>query len=89
MTRYRRKPEYVEAVRFDPSGPHKMELPAGVRGVPSPGADNWDYMGCHFWIDSWSGRIDVNPGDWIVTDSEGERNALPDEKFEALYDLAD
>lgn len=57
-------------VVLDPLGAHKRILPPGVVGVPSPGADNWGYDGCEFWINAWadgeSRRIDVMPGAWMV-----------------------
>ena len=41
MAKFRKKPVIVEAVRFDPCGAHRVVLPVGVDGVPSPGSDNW------------------------------------------------
>lgn len=37
-----------KSIRFDPAGVHRKELPPGVNGIPSPGADNWAYDGCRF-----------------------------------------
>lgn len=53
---------------FNPTGDHKMTLPPGVNGVPSPNADNWGYEGCEFWIDAPDGCIEVHAGDWLFLD---------------------
>ncbi len=70
--KYRSKPSACEAVQFDPLGAHKMTLPPGVTGVPSPGADNWAYAGCEFWVVTAHGqRTRVVAGDYVVTEPDG------------------
>lgn len=72
MALYRRKPGLVEAVQFDPIGVHKMVLPKGVLGFPSPGADNWSYEGCEFSVVTIHGqKTPVVAGDFIVTEPDG------------------
>lgn len=73
--KYRKKPVIIEAVQFDPLTVHKIDLPDGVRGIPSPGSDNWAYAGCSFFIDTLEGRIRVEKGDWIIRGVKGERFA--------------
>ena len=88
MVKYRKKPVVIEAVRFAPLGEHKMNLPAGVQGQPSPCADNWAYEGCTFWIETLEGRMTVLPGDWIITGVKGERYPCKPDIFGATYEPA-
>jgi hypothetical protein len=88
MARFRKRPVEVEAVRFDTSGPHKMVLPPGVQGVPSPSADNWNYEGCLFFVTTTQGHLAlVERGDWIITEPDGAHHypCKPD-IFEATYE---
>lgn len=87
----RKLPVVVEAVQFDPFGTHKKVLPEGVEGVPSPGADNWAYDGCEFFIrtlEDISHQVPhrVMPGDWIITGVKGERYPCKPDIFEATYE---
>lgn len=88
MAKYRKKPVVVDAVQFDPSGPHKMGLPVGVEGCHGPGADNWNYAGCTFWVVTVHGqRTRVAPLDWIITEPDGVHHypCKPD-IFDATYE---
>lgn len=76
-------------VQFDPSGPHKRDLPAGVRGNPHPNADNWNYEGCAFFCETLEGPLVVHPGDWIATGVNGEHWPVKDEIFQKSYTKAD
>lgn len=72
MKTYRRKPGTVRAVQFDPQGVHKMALPEGVIGIPSPGADNWAYEGCQFSVTTIHGQnAEVVAGDFVVLEPDG------------------
>ena len=72
MAKFRKKPVVIEAVQFDPAGRHRMELPGGVDGSPSPGADNWGYEGCEFWVVTAHGqRTKVVAGDWVIPEPDG------------------
>lgn len=84
--KFRKKPVVIDAVQFDPLGAHKMELPEGVRGANSPGADNWAYEGCLFWIETLEGRMTVQRGDWVITGIKGERYPCKPDIFEATYE---
>jgi hypothetical protein len=75
----------IRAVKLDPMGKHKMRMPAGVIGVPSPGADNYAYMGCRFFIDTLEGRMEAKPGDYIVTGTKGEKYPVKPDIFEFKY----
>jgi len=86
MAKYRKKPIVIEAVQFEPWGIHKRDLPAGVKGIPSYSADNWNYDGCEFFIDTLEGRHVVTPGDWIIKGIAGELYPCKPEIFEATYE---
>jgi hypothetical protein len=89
MPRYRKRPVVIEAVRFDPDGEHRLSLPEGVTGAPSPGADNWAYEGSRFYIDTLEGRMEVRRGDWVITGVQGEKYPCKDEIFRATYQPVD
>jgi len=84
--KFRKKPVVIEAVQFDPGGPHKIHLPVGVRGIPSPNSDNWNYAGCQFFVDTLEGPLEVKPGDWIITGVKGERYPCKPDVFEMTYE---
>lgn len=84
MTLFRAKDSRVEAYQVRP-GELKRDLPAGLLGVPAPGADNWNYLGCKFWIETPRGRVDVRPFDWVVTDAAGERRVYSDSAFHLAF----
>lgn len=88
MAKYRKRPVVIEAYRFDPAkyGP---DLPDGIKGIPSPGADSWDYEGSRFWVHTLEGDMIVNPGDWIIEGVEGEIYPCKPSIFEATYELVE
>ena len=65
------RPVEVRAFQFDPNGVHAQKLPDRIRGLPSPGADNWGYVGCQFFVDTVLGPRDIQPLDWIIETSDG------------------
>lgn len=89
--KFRKKPVVIEAVQFDPGGPHKKSLPTGVRGRPSPGADNWNYEGCEFFVVTIHGQeARVVPGDWIATEPDGVHHyPIKPAIFAATYEPVD
>lgn len=58
---------------------HRLRLPERIKCVPSPGADNWGYEGCQFWVNVRVGDYEfqqqVAPGDWIVETPDGNWRA--------------
>lgn len=76
----------VEAVRFDSAGEHRLRLPDGVTGVPSPGADNWGYEGCEFRVETWNGPARVRDGDWVVKYAAGAFWVCTPEQFEMTFE---
>lgn len=74
--KFRRIPETIEAVRFDPCGAHRLELPEGVKGrLTCPYEKyckaDWSCPCCQFWMplanDRWCA---VRAGDWVVTEND-------------------
>lgn len=63
------RPTKFKVVHFDPSDKHKKDLPEGVIGVPSPCADNWNYMGCKFYVNE--NFLEIFPGDFLFYTSNG------------------
>jgi hypothetical protein len=88
LTLYRKKPVVIEAIQLDPCGAHRHALPEGVYGVPSPGADNWAYEGCRFFIDTLEGKMEALPGDFIITGVQGEKYPCKPSIFWATYERA-
>jgi hypothetical protein len=88
MPRYRNRPRTIEAVQFDPDGAHRLELPEGVTGIPSPGADNWAYEGNLFFVTTIQGRqVPIKEGEWIVTEADGVHHyPIKADQFEKLYE---
>ena len=38
-------------------------------------------------LSSKDGKIHVEPGEWVITDTGGQRYTCPDEKFRAEYEV--
>lgn len=87
--KFRKRPVVIEAVQLDPTGKHSQNLPEGVIGLSSPGADNWGYKGCRFYIETLEGRMEAKPGDWIITGIKGERYPCKPDVFAASYEPAE
>jgi hypothetical protein len=85
--KFRKKPVIVEAVQFDPLDKHKIDLPEGVVGIPSPNSDNWSYEGCKFYINVYGRTVEVFPGYWIVTEDFGYVHPVKPDVFEEKYEL--
>ncbi len=90
MAKYRKRPDTkeVEAFQFNPLSKHKTKLPKGVQGNPSPGSDNWAYIGCKFFVTTIHDHLTpIVAGDWIITEPDGVHHypCKPD-IFEATYE---
>ncbi len=85
MPLYLKRPETVEAERFDPSGPGPWPLsiwphPAQIpEGSESPNAGSWGH------VDTVAGRKAVHAGDWIVTNKQGKRRLFKADEFDSHY----
>ena len=75
MPRYRRRPEYVEAVQFWP--------PKSIPDCVERGQDG-------VWRVATGGmpRV-IKPGRWIVTDEQGTTVTMLPEMFDMTYEAAD
>jgi hypothetical protein len=91
MKRYRTKPVEVSAFQFDPCGEHKTQLPEGVVGIASPGADNWAYYGCKFYVTVRMGehfyRSEIKRLDWVIVSDDGTWRVCRREAFEQGFEL--
>ena len=77
MSRFRKRPEVVEAVQWHPG---RGEMPGVVVGPVSP----FRYA----WTDA--GRVRLEAGDWLVWQAGSERPmVVPDDEFAAAYEVAE
>ena len=78
MTLYRRRPQVIEAVRFDPSS---GAWPEGVYAAPG---SRTGYKATTLIED-----IDIEPGDFVVPGPKGICTVCKAERFLALYEMCD
>lgn len=76
-----KNPPTFHAIRFDPAGEHRLTLPLFVSGSAAPGADNWGYEGCRFFV----GPEALVAGEWIVYEG-AEAHAYSPRAFEAKFE---
>lgn len=81
MAKYRKKPLTIEAEQFWPT---EWPWPDGVR------MDNsHPNLPPVFSIETLEGRDAVTPGDWIITDTNGEKDSCKPDIFEETYEPVD
>ena len=51
-----------------------------------PGADNWGYEGCTFFLGDLEDRRQISPGDWLTKNERGVIYSLSPAELEAGYD---
>lgn len=73
MAKFKKRPIVVEAVQF---WPDKLPWPEGV--------DHYADVG--YAVDALEGRYRCSPGDWIITDVNGDRRPCRPPVFEATYE---
>lgn len=78
MTKYRRKQQTVEAVRFDPKA---LPWPGYITRWSSAIPPELNHMG---WLSIAEGKIPVSPGDWVVTEGD-DRTVWDDATFKRFY----
>ncbi len=93
MAQYKRRPLMVEAEQFDPESDY---WPAGVFKNGWYCTTRTDGFWCtiHLYnhskpmyrIDTLEGGRIVSPGDWIITDTQGERYLCKPDIFNATYE---
>lgn len=87
MPKFRKKPVVIEAVQFNVGREHKVKLPDGVIVTKfSPGADNFNYLGFEFGIETLEGVMAVKNLDWIITGVKGERYPCKPDIFAETYE---
>ena len=74
IQKWRKKPVVIEAEQFFPD---KRPWPEGVLKNSMTG---------HWEIITLEGRLQVSPGDWIVTGIKGEKYAVKPDIFEKTYE---
>jgi len=82
MPKFRKKPVVVEAEQWFP-GKHVD----GVGTVRFKTDDGQEHVSA--WIFTLEGRMEVSPGDWIITGVRGEKYPCKPDIFEATYEPAD
>lgn len=84
MTLYRCKPLVVEAVQF---WPHVQPWPPGIQSILMGPTDTcYRIPVVNRDKNRFTSHLEVKPGDWIVTNEEGERRIVTDRVFQRLYE---
>lgn len=101
VTRYRKRPSEVDAVRWFRNGDHPDDGPADREGrvvrfwrrpdIPgdAPCPTCRQPMRAHGWIDTLEDGHRVCPGDWIVTGPFGDRYPVKDFVFTATFEAVE
>jgi hypothetical protein len=80
MTKFRKKPVVIEAVRWD--GDNFAEVSALGDGIFGP----YGQKNAHLEIKTLEGRMTANLGDWIIRGVKGEVYPCKDDIFQATYE---
>lgn len=83
MTKFRKKPVVIEATQYFPG----VVIPGVTYSVPV--RDGEVLAGMVAYIDTLEGRMEVSPGDWVITGIKGEKYPCRDDIFRATYDPVD
>lgn len=78
---FRKKPVTVQAVQYPCAHP-------ALRRCSCDRDSACSSCGCEF-IETLEGRMNVSPGDWIITGAQGEHYPCKPDIFAAAYELAD
>lgn len=79
--KFRKKPIVIEATQWFKHGDHQnVERLTSWRALARP------EMG---WIKTLAGGHEITPGDWIITDVQGEQYPCKPDIFEATYEVAE
>lgn len=92
MSRYRKKPIVIEAMRWTPEDNAASTL---VRNWLSENDCGWGFVGAtngppaeqEIHISTLEGTMFVNPGDWIIRGVAGEFYPCKPDIFDATYEL--
>ncbi len=81
--KYRKKPLVVEAEQF------LLDDTPWPKGVYRSGTDKSAPGRAHYHVDTLGEAMPVDPGDWIITESEGGRYACSERLFKLTYEEAE
>lgn len=86
---FRKKPITISAIQFAGTAESFNEISEwmaahGAAGLGGVGSD----VGCVMHIDTLEGRMDANPGDWIIRGISGEFYPCKPDIFQASYEVA-
>ena len=84
MTKYMRKVNYVEAVRW--TGENRIEIDEFTQS--NPGEIFWDFID-GISIKTPNGRVTAKKGDWICKDMMGKLYPCSDDVFRQTYHVGD
>ena len=82
MSKFRKKPVVIDAVRFYPDA----ELTPGktINGVHHSGtSDSGEHV---FVVKTLEGHMRIKPGDWLINGIKGEQYPCRNDIFEATYE---
>ena len=84
MKKYRKIQTEVEAEQFYPD---KKPWPEGVKESPH---DFWGTINKHFYyLDTPEASMEIDPGDYVITDVDGNQWLCEEEWFENDYELVE
>lgn len=86
VTTYRRKQQTVEAVQFDP---RVLPWPDYIKPYSSVLPPELNHMGYIDIGDADVGIIPVSPGEWVVTEEDGNRTVWSDKVFMSCFEKAE
>ncbi len=78
MAKFKRKPKVVTAEQWQP----ESQMPGVIMARPNPDRDPWmrPYL-------QHDGKLtQLYPGMWILTDENGEKEAIRDDEFKKNYE---
>lgn len=86
MTRFRRKPIFVEAEQFHSD---KKPWPFGVDWEPEFRDQDGSRLGGFFKLRTYGGFQFITSGDWVVQRADGKREVIAREVFDTIYEPCD
>ena len=85
--KFRKKPVVIEAVQWWTHGDHPKVKPVFKCG---PDDEHWEAttLTVQGWIPTLEGKMQVTPGDWIITGVKGEHYPCKPDIFALTYEPA-
>ena len=85
MTKYRKKPEVIDAIKFDTSMT-QMEVEKAFGLLPGSSPIQYDEIDDEFYIDTYAGEMDLIDGNYLLRDARGEFYPCQADIFEDTYE---